>query len=461
MTDTATTPPTEQQPQQPATPTPPRGITRIGVKGFKSIVDESIEIRPLTVLAGANSSGKSSIMQPLLLVKQTLESVMDYKVLKIDGPNAVFTEAEQFLVKSGNGYRNFSITLNSEDGYFRVTFSRKRKRLLKVVSNSHFSLSWAMDTMLRPSLSAEKIYELMPSIVKEMFQDIKELKFSLKERAFFVVPTLVNDDHGIRLAYSGLLDTIFTSDASELILNCIHVPANRGNPERSYHVVSAESSTFRGRFEDYTASVIKYWQDINSTMLKRLESQLQTLNLANKVNINIISQTEAEIQVGLLSISSRNSLISIADVGFGVSQVLPVLVALLVAQPGQLVYIEQPELHLHPRAQHKLAEFIAEAATRGVRVVIETHSDLLLLGIQTEIAKKKISNQDVIFHWFSRNDEGLTEIQSVVPDEDGAYGGWPEDFAEVIMDAQNQYLDAVDDNPLESEDNPVEEAHGD
>ena len=84
-------------------------------------------------------------------------------------------------------------------------------------------------------------------------------------------------------------------------------------------------------------------------------------------------------------------LVSIADVGFGISQTLPVIVALLAAEPGQLVYIEQPEIHLHPRAQMAMAKILADAANRGVRVVAETHSSLLLLGIQSLVAEGKLS----------------------------------------------------------------------
>src|ERR1700688_2727147 len=82
----------------------PRGITRITVQGFKSLRDEtSIRIKPLTILAGANSSGKSSIMQPLLLLKQTLDAPYDPGSLKIDGENVKFTSADQFLSgKAGN-----------------------------------------------------------------------------------------------------------------------------------------------------------------------------------------------------------------------------------------------------------------------------------------------------------------------------------------------------------------------
>jgi predicted ATPase len=137
-------------------------------------------------------------------------------------------------------------------------------------------------------------------------------------------------------------------------------------------------------------------------------------------------------------------MVNIADVGFGVSQVLPVLVALIVAEPGQLVYLEQPELHLHPRAQVALAQVLADAAKRGVRVVAETHSSLLLLGIQTLIAEGKLSPELVKLHWFSRNKDGVTEVDSVDLDEAGTYGDWPVDFDDVDLGTQSRYLDAVD-----------------
>ena len=96
------------------------GITRISVKGFKSLAEEcSIEIRPLTILAGANSSGKSSIMQPLLMMKQTLEATYDPGPLLLDGPNVRFTSADQFLSRSdGKKESKFSAGLELESVKF-------------------------------------------------------------------------------------------------------------------------------------------------------------------------------------------------------------------------------------------------------------------------------------------------------------------------------------------------------
>lgn len=139
-------------------------------------------------------------------------------------------------------------------------------------------------------------------------------------------------------------------------------------------------------------------------------------------------------------------MVSIADVGFGVSQTLPLLVALFAAEPGQLVFIEQPEIHLHPRAQTALAQVLAAAAQCGVRVVVETHSSLLLLGIQTLVAEGALAPSLVKLHWFRRRlDKGDTEIVSADLDEAGTFDSeWPEDFADVALRAESRFLDAVE-----------------
>jgi predicted ATPase len=121
-----------------------------------------------------------------------------------------------------------------------------------------------------------------------------------------------------------------------------------------------------------------------------------------------------------------------------------VLVSLLVASPGQLVYLEQPEIHLHPKAQRRLAHLLCKAATRGVKLVVETHSALLIREVQTLVATKAMSKDDVVLHWFRRSDEGATVVTSADLDDSGAYGDWPEDFDSTELEAEQAYLDAVE-----------------
>ncbi|HEY9419997.1 MAG TPA: AAA family ATPase, partial [Thermoanaerobaculia bacterium] len=226
----------------------------------------------------------------------------------------------------------------------------------------------------------------------------------------------------------------------------IHVPGLRGNPERSYST-SAVGDYFPGTFEHYVASILMSWKKSAREKLVSLNQSLRLLGLTSTIEAKPLDATRVELLVGRLPTigkSDNRDLVNIVDVGFGVSQVLPVLVALLTAQPGQLVYIEQPELHLHPRAQQAMASILADAASRGVRVVAETHSSVLLLAVRTLVAQGKLDPDLVKLHWFTRDSRGATQISSADLDNLGAYGDWPVDFGEVEMDADNAYLDAVE-----------------
>jgi predicted ATPase len=156
------------------------------------------------------------------------------------------------------------------------------------------------------------------------------------------------------------------------------------------------------------------------------------------VSAHRVDDTAIELRVD-------SDMFCIADVGFGVSQTLPVLVALRAAGVGQLVYLEEPEIHLPPRAQVKLADILADAAKRGVRVVAETHSTLLLTAIQTLVAKGELKPDLVKLHWFQRDPKtGVTQVTTANLDENGAFGDWPEDFDDVTLKAESAYLDAVE-----------------
>ena len=236
-----------------------------------------------------------------------------------------------------------------------------------------------------------------------------------------------------------------TSNLESHIFNSIHLPGLRGNPERTYKPTST-GPWYPGRFENYAASIIHEWQETGDERLKTLADALHTLGLTGQVGTKKIDDTRIELRVGRLSDdrTGKTDMVSIADVGFGVSQVLPVLVALIVARRGELVYLEQPEMHLHPRAQVALAQVLADAAKRGVRVVAETHSSLLLLAVQTLVAEGSLSPELVKLHWFTRAENGATKITPAELDEAGAYGNWPEDFDDVDLKTQSRYLDAAD-----------------
>src|SRR5580704_10857253 len=132
------------------------GITKIAVEGFKSIAKrQEIEIAPLTILAGANSSGKSSIMQPLLLLKQTLEATYDPGPLKIDGPNVTLTSSEQFLSLTGQPSKDqLTIEISTLEEDFTISF-RRGEAGIEVLEQV---MAMAGQTItLRPDMSNEAV----------------------------------------------------------------------------------------------------------------------------------------------------------------------------------------------------------------------------------------------------------------------------------------------------------------
>ena len=217
-----------------------------------------------------------------------------------------------------------------------------------------------------------------------------------RDRSFLLVRH--SHEHGYFRDTNLAIDSVRT-----FLRNLIHVPGLRpGTPERIYPK-TAVGDAFPGTFDDYFASVLSNWKREKNDKLESVGRSLEHLGLTWKVEIDEVSDTSLAIRVGRLPHERRHptggavknsagtgDLVDLADVGFGVSQALPVVVALWAAKKGDTVYLEQPELHLHPMAQKNMASVLADAANRGVRVICETHSSMLLLGVQTLVAEGKL-----------------------------------------------------------------------
>ena len=442
-----------------------QGITEISVQGFKSLYEESrIEIRPLTILAGANSSGKSSIMQPLLLMKQTLEAPFDPGGLLLSGASVRFTSSDQVLslIKSNNNskYSNiFSLKINIDTKFsseilypiasmeIKNTFGKNDDFGLSIFETSCFLRNYNSELIEQITYNLNSEKENIFTQINSIFQglNLQNFKFNIhKKRQFLILECRKMTDYFTNAIYK--YDDIFYSNssnidyASKLILALIYLPGLRGKPQRSYPISGVE--TFSGVFDDYFASIIYQWKMNQDSRIEELNKYLQNLGLTSKVTASRPNDIQIELQVGL-SKDISDTVVNIADVGLGVSQVLPVLVALLVAESGQLVYLEQPELHLHPRAQANLAQPLIDAANRGVKVVVETHSDLLLTRIKTLVAEEAIDPAKLILHWFSRGDDGITKIDSKELDKVGAYGEFPIDFSDVFFEEDHRYIKAA------------------
>ncbi len=435
------------------------GITRIAVTGFKSLAEKTeVEIRPLTVLAGANSSGKSCLMQPLLLMKQTLESdFIAAGPFLLSGPYVQFTETKQFLSRAGAlNDRQKALTLEfsfNEGTAAGMTYSTEPEAGLSVAETWGSNAVKRSEWRLNRRLTAEELKAMLLRLgsVPQLMAAVGFTELSVQDAGFYQsilysVPDS-SDYRGLSMMRRELYYMQENLELNGQIVRLIYVSGVRGGQSRKNLLAEiTEHGFFPGSFESYAPSLIYSWQQSgNRPKIHGLVKALSALELATGISQVRLNESELEIRIPRARNSADNDFVNIADVGLAVPTVFPVLVALIHADSGQLVYIEQPELHLHPRAQWRLGQLLAEAANRGVRLVIETHSALLLRGILTQIAQNKIPNDKVVLHWFKRDDgTGFSTVQSKEPDSAGRVGDWPEDFGDVELKSDNEYLDAVE-----------------
>ncbi len=421
-----------------------RGITGLSVRGFKSIAEQvSIRIAHLTILAGANCSGKSSIMQPLLLLHQTLLAPFDpVGALLLDGPSVSFRLASQVLSRvAGKRPRGFSVGVATNGGGITNHFVADRGKGFRLDEMALTDRD-GTSVCLREGMGKQELLAADPDLAASMQKEglegmiLRSSQWEVRRARCYLQPSLVLG--------GGLKIEVMNVPSIVDIRHVIHIPALRGSRRGRAYPATADEDTVRGAFEDSIAGFVLGWQRADDARLQSVNRDLLKLGLTPLVKAKPISDTEVELLVERRAKPSRGKpdLISITDTGYGVSQVLPVLVALHRASPEDLVFIEEPEIHLHPRAQVALAGILCDAAKRGVRAVVETHSALLLLAIQTLVAERTLPPSDVCLHWFHRDESGITQISSAQPDETGQYSDWPEDFGSVELAAQRRYLDA-------------------
>jgi predicted ATPase len=126
-------------------------------------------------------------------------------------------------------------------------------------------------------------------------------------------------------------------------------------------------------------------------------------------------------------------------VGFGLTQVLPLVVAALAGHPGDLLLIENPEVHLHPAGQALMGHFLAEVAASGVQVVVETHSDHVLNGIRRAVKGGVLPHDRTALHFFRPRNGDLDQVVSPTLDRDGNIDMWPDGFFDQFDKDMNHF----------------------
>ena len=160
---------------------------------------------------------------------------------------------------------------------------------------------------------------------------------------------------------------------------------------------------------------------------EQILSWLQRLELIDSYDLRPVSGVGRDYEF-LVKKYKGGPDVRLTDIGFGVSQVLPVLILCYYAPEGSILILEQPEAHLHPKVQTELADVLIDVVkNRNIQIILESHSEYLLSRLQRRIAEKEIAAADTALY-FCEIKDGTSEIEQLNVDEYGNIRNWPQDF---------------------------------
>jgi len=476
-------------------------------KAFRNL--NNLPIKPITVLCGTNSCGKSTILQSILLAKQTSESKQRGQTLQLNGrfvrlgtfENLVFEKSSNNRVTIGlsfqmkrdqqkrsmpSGYRNnylvedvFSekdLKISPAEYYinYRIGLSLAKRRspithVKPIVINS-LELSAKIKTPggdtfegagLSLTLKERDIYQLEWSnfkgrranksgraIIKTKFNNLfpNNLHVVNKPRKESRIPGV---DFTV-FAYQDFLETMFSSIS--------YIGPLREEPSRRYVYENevleignkGENSAFICLTEsDKRIKNCYFFDKVTDTFSKSDESVKLIDALQQWLDLLGITGFKPRTNSEIISLdlesnsSSKHTRVSIADVGFGVSQILPIILEGLRMPVGGTLLLEQPEIHLHPNLQMQLADYLISLALAKKYAIVETHSDHIINRLVRRIVEDTTLNlEDLIGIYFIKPSEKGSVFEEVHVDPDSGIVNWPNDFFDQTASEQQKIIEA-------------------
>ncbi|BAY42313.1 hypothetical protein NIES2111_67360 (plasmid) [Nostoc sp. NIES-2111] len=343
-------------------------ISSLRLLNFKAFENQLIDFKSLTLLSGYNNTGKSSVLQALSLLHQSYhKSLLQNTGLLLNGNLVNIGRARDALYE------------NAKEDY--VGFELSLKNGTKGI--------WHFDYK---SLNREA--------------DVLELGFNSVDANIYQSSIFSREFH--------------------------HLQSERTTTKFGILNYQTQNLKHIGVLGEYTAHFLYTYGSQPIPITQLAHPQAKSINLIDQVEawIGEISsglgiQVNAYLDIDLVNLKFSD------HVGYGITYVLPIIVAILASSPGALIVIEHPETALHPQAQTKIGKFLALAANCGVQVVVETHSDHILNGIRLAVHRRKIESEDVQLHYFERQEnQGQAFINVVSPriDKNGRIDRWPNGF---------------------------------
>ena len=441
-----------------------KSISLENYKCFKEKTD--IEIAPLTVLCGVNSSGKSSILKSLLMLKQSYENTDATNQMTFNGnyvDNGSFFE----IISENPSKKTFTLSnkfiiekLDSSSGTKEYTLYRDLYRLFYNSNITKFIINNTIDVMASDGfVNPNKINKFRIDI--DMYTDdriimvssVTLLKYPSKNKYTIVcrnIPDVSGKIDSFSLSsctcyFSGMtLNSIYKSNIDnkkkvfipsiitlfKLVSSQYSAPL-RENPKRTY-VLDRDIASV-GISGENTALLLKKVYDNNTIGIFAPPSEDYedtVFDEVSKSKFNVLLQSwMSYLGLGIIELDNHQQDIikinvnkhNISDVGFGVSQSLPILVEGLSIRNKQTLLLEQPEIHLHPKMQMRIADFLLSLAMQDKQIIVETHSDHIINRLVRRALESDKFHDKIQIYFIDKNEDGYSFKEDITIDPvDGA-----------------------------------------
>ncbi|QIZ70135.1 AAA family ATPase [Oxynema aestuarii] len=351
-------------------------IELLRLQNFKCFGDRSLNFKNLTMLSGLNSSGKSSILQSLLLLRQSYQQdLLPDTGLALNGDLVCIGTAQDALFEGAN----------EESIGFEISWKNK------IEAKWRFKYNQQVD-VLEISLSSTEPKVYQSNLFGDNFHYLQAERIG--PRTYLEISDFQVRQHG-QLGSQGQYTPYFLS---------LYRKKEIGH-EKLCH--PAQKSL---------------------TLINQVEAWMGEISPGTRIRIKDSSDLDL---VSLQYSYGMSNPYRATNVGFGISYALPIVVAILASEPDTLILLENPEAHLHPKGQAKMGELLALAASCGIQIVVETHSDHILNGIRLAVHSKKLDPNHVQLHYFQREEmRGESNIEVISPriDRNGRIDNWPDGF---------------------------------
>lgn len=358
-------------------------IDELTLRNFKCFSEITLRFSAVNILTGLNGMGKSTVMQSILLLGQSQKSMRSEQALSLKGRYVNLGAGQDILFEKAEA-DEIEIGIRIRDSKEERCFAE------------HFLFEYESDADVLP------LKEMKLNGQTEFPGDWTERLFYLS--AYRIEPQFL---YGIENEKE-LSDKYFGKDG-EYAVQYLKMHGGERVKNRALFVGDESKTT--------VAELVKVWLDMISP------------GVSPVININTSSRT-AELRYEYVENGVKTNSYKSVNVGFGITYVLPVVVMLVSAEPGDIILIENPEAHIHPKGQRMLGELIAAAGAGGVQVIVETHSDHVLNGIRVAVKKGRLDPEKTDFFFFYKDveDSYKHKVKCPILDRNGRLDEWPDGF---------------------------------